>query len=66
MLRAGTDIYDTANYVGKSVEGTQRVYAHHSPAHLEHLTTLDRRAQKAVDGSQWLPLWLVLTRIIQH
>ena len=50
MLRVGADIYDTANYVGKSVEVTQRVYAHHSPAHPEPLATLDRRARKAVNG----------------
>ena len=36
---------DVANYVGKSVEVIQRVYAHHSPGHLEHLASLDRRAR---------------------
>ncbi len=45
LMLSGADIYDVANYVGKSLEVIQRVYAHHSPAHLEHLASLDRRAR---------------------
>ena len=45
LMLSGADIYDVANYVSKSVEVIQRVYAHHSPGHLEHLASLDRRAR---------------------
>ena len=45
MLQSGASIYDVAAYVAKSEEVVRRVYAHHSSDHLEHLATLDRRAQ---------------------
>jgi len=45
LLQSGADIYDVAAYVAKSVDVIQRVYAHHSPEHLEHLASLDRRAR---------------------
>jgi len=45
LLQSGANVYDVAAYVGKSVQVIQQVYAHHSPDHLEHLASLDRRAR---------------------